>query len=378
MKFKIQSSELLEALLTVGKVVNPRSTLAILENILFTIEDKTTISLCGSDLDTTMIVALNSVSVENKGKGKVCIPCKRLTDIIKELPVQPLVFSVNPDTSILEITSSKGSCNIPTFDGEDYPLVPVLGENRHRFNAPASTFLEGINRTLFAAATDELRPTVSGLNIDTQEGVVVFNATDSHKLISYKRHDLKVEDQGAFVLPRKPANLLKSILPKEETSITIEWEEKYALFTMGDIKLYSRLVEGKYPKFTSILPLNNTNKLTVDRLELLSSLRLVSQFSPIGTNLLRLELSDNSLVISAQDLDFSLSASERVHCTYDGTPLHIGFKSTFLLEVLSNLVTPDIQIHFNTPEVAALIFPQGEDKTIEETLSLIMPLVLGD
>ncbi len=377
MKFKIQSSELLEHLLNVGKVVNSRPSLSILENVLLSIVNDTTATLCGSDLDTTMVTTLTSISVEESGVKKVCISCKRLTDIIKEFPIQPLIFSLNEETLMLEITSSKGTYNIPAFDGNDYPTLPSLTSDHQTISVSSSIFLEGINRTLFAAASEELRPIVNGLNISTKSGMVTFNATDSHKLISYKRNDLKVQDQGDFVLPKKPAALLKTLLQKDESSVNIRWDRKNVEFSTSVFQLYSRLIEGIYPNFESVIPQNNDNKIVVDRLEILSSLRLVSQFSPIGTNLIRLELSDNSLVISAQDLDFSLSASERVHCVYEGTSMQIGFKSTLLMDILSNLVTTEVEIKLGTPDTSAIIIPNGEDKDIEETTSIVMPLMLG-
>jgi DNA polymerase-3 subunit beta len=237
--------------------------------------------------------------------------------------------------------------------------------------------LSGINKTLFATADDELRPVMNGIFVELSTEDIKFVASDAHKLVRYKRFDAKAEKDASFILPKKPAALLKSLLPKEDFDVKLEFDEKNAFFTLSNYKLICRLVEGNYPSYNSVIPTNNPNKLIIDRVEFYNTVRRVSVFSNQASNLIRLKLTENQLVVSAQDIDFSISAVERLNCQYEGEDMEIGFKSTFLQEILSNLSATEVKVELSDPTRAGLLLPADNENEEENVLMLLMPMMIN-
>ncbi len=180
-----------------------------------------------------------------------------------------------------------------------------------------------------------------------------------------------------FILSKKPASLLKNILPKQDSAVKIEFDNKNALFHLTEYTLVCRLVEGNYPSYNSVIPTDNPNKLHIDRNELYNSLKRVSVFSNQASNLIKLQLKGNQLTVSAQDIDFSISAYERLNCHYEGDDMEIGFKSTFLIEILANLSTPEVLIEMSDPTRAGLILPAASENKSEDILMLLMPMMIN-
>jgi DNA polymerase-3 subunit beta len=237
--------------------------------------------------------------------------------------------------------------------------------------------LNGINKTLFATADDELRPVMNGIFVELSTEDIKFVASDAHKLVRYKRFDAKAEKDASFILPKKPAALLKSLLPKEEFDVKLEFDDKNAFFTLSNFKLICRLVEGNYPSYNSVIPTNNPNQLIIDRVEFYNTVRRVSVFSNQASNLVRLKLTENQLVVSAQDIDFAISAVERLSCQYEGEDMEIGFKSTFLQEILSNLSATDVKMELSDPTRAGLLLPAENEHEEENILMLLMPMMIN-
>ncbi len=374
MKFIVSSTDLLSHLQSIVRVISNKNTMPILDNFLFRMKDHV-LTITASDIETTMETSLHVDNVEQE--GAVAIPAKLLIDTLKEFPEQPLAFVVDPSKYSVEISWASGKFQLPGSSADDYPSKPTMGTESGSIVMPADVLLEGLNRTLFATADDELRPVMNGIYFDLQPNGTTMVASDSHKLMYYKRTDIVSENQLAFILPKKPAALLKSSLSKVNDNVTLAFDNKNAVFTFPGYSLICRLVEGNYPAYRSVIPTNNESKVLVDRVEFLNAVRRVSVCSNQASNLIKLKVSGNSIVISAQDLDFSVSAHERVNCTFNGDEIEIGFKSTFLSEILANLSSTNVSLELSDPSRAGLVLPVEKDDEQEETLALLMPMTIG-
>jgi len=375
MKFVISSTELLNHLQAISRVISNKNTLPILDNFLFQLSEKE-LKITASDLETTLITTIQLENVTDG--GNIAIPARILTDTLKEFPDQPLTFDINTDTFGIVITTENGKYNVVGQNGEDFPQLPSLKKDQKTsVQLPADVLLSGIVKTLFATADDELRPVMNGIFIELYPDNMTFVASDAHKLVRYKRLDVKAEQESSFILPKKPASLLKAILPKKQKQVLIEFDDKNAFFTLSEYKLVSRLVEGNYPSYNSVIPTNNPNKLTIDRLELYNALKRVALFSNQASNLIKLDLKGNQLNVSAQDIDFSISANERLNCQYEGDDMEIGFKSNFLIEILSNLSSTDVVVELSDPSRAGILLPAEKENIDEDVLMLIMPMMIN-
>ncbi|MEA1885765.1 MAG: DNA polymerase III subunit beta [Bacteroidota bacterium] len=375
MKFVVSSTELLGHLQGISKVISTKNTLPILDNFLFKLEG-TILEITASDLESTLITKM---SLENTdGDGSIAIPARILLDTLKEFSEQPLTFEINLETLAIVISSEKGKFSIVGQNGVDFPVLPSIKEDKKVvFNMDADVLLSGITKTVFATADDELRPVMGGIFIEAGTEKITFVASDAHKLVRYQRSDAKSEENASFILPKKPASLMKNILPKEEGQVALEFDDKNAFFTLSEYKVVCRLVEGNYPNYNSVIPTNNPRKLTIDRIELLNTLKRVSVFSNQASNLVKLELTGNQMRVSAQDIDFSISAYERLNCEYEGEDMEIGFKSVFLLEILSNIESSDVVVELADPTRAGLFLPSETDNEAEDVLMLLMPMMIN-
>ncbi len=375
MKFVVSSTELLGHLQAISRVISSKNTLPILDNFLFNLTGNELI-ITASDLETTLITQMK---IENaSGKGMIAVPARILLETLKVFPEQPLAFDINNDTMAVVISSENGKFNVVGQNGVDFPVLPsIRSEKRIAFNLTAEILMSGINKTLFATADDELRPVMGGILVEASTEGLVFVASDAHKLVKYQRTDARAEETASFILPKKPAALLKNILPREEGVVSLEFDDKNAFFTLSDYKVVCRLVEGNYPNYNSVIPKNNPRKLIIDRAEFYNTLKRVSVFSNQASNLVKLQLTGNQVVVSAQDIDFSISAYERIKCQYSGDDMEIGFKSVFLIEILSNLSSADVHVELADPTRAGLFLPAETSNEAEDLLMLLMPMMIN-
>jgi DNA polymerase-3 subunit beta len=375
MKFVVSSTELLGHLQAISRVISSKNTLPILDNFLFDLKGND-LEITASDLESTLITKLRLENTD--GDGSVAIPARILLDTLKEFPEQPLTFDINTANLSVVINSENGRFNVVGQHGVDFPVLPAIrSEKKVTFMIGASVLLSGINRTLFATADDELRPVMGGIFVEAGTDGLTFVASDAHKLVRYKRSDARADENASFILPKKPASLLKNILPREEGNVQVEFDDKNAFFTLSDYRVVCRLVEGNYPNYNSVIPKNNPRKVSVDRVEFYNSLKRVSVFSNQASNLVKLQYTGNQMMISAQDIDFSISAYERVKCRYEGEEMEIGFKSVFLLEILANLSSQDVHIELADPTRAGLFLPADNDNSDEDLLMLLMPMMIN-
>ncbi len=376
MKFVVSSIDLLNHLQTVSRVISPKNTLPILDNFLFNLDGKN-LEITASDLETTMITSMQLQNTSDS--GIISVPARLLIDTLKEFPEQPLSFDINEETLAIIITTENGQFTIVGQNGSDFPQVPAIKEDKKtELPIQAESLEVAITSTLFATADDELRPVMNGIYFDIAPDDITFVASDAHKLVRYKRKDIKTEANSSFILPKKPASLLKNLLIKEKGNVLIEVDDKNAFFTLSNHKLVCRLVEGNYPSYNSVIPADNQNKLIIDRLKFLNTLRRVSVFSNQASNLVKMHLTGNQVTISAQDIDFSISAYERISCQYEGDEMDIGFKSVFLIEILSNLQSSDVVVELSDPSRAGLFLPLDTDNEDEDVLMLLMPMMINN
>jgi DNA polymerase-3 subunit beta len=375
MKFVVSSTEILGHIQAISRVISNKNTLPILDNFLFELKNGELIATA-SDLETTLITTIPLDASE--GEGVIALPAKILTDTLKEFPEQPLTFEVDAQTLAVKLSTENGKFSIPGQNGDDYPKNPEKEQDSIvNITVASEVLLKGVNKTLFATADDELRPVMNGIFIELNNNDLTFVASDAHKLVRYKRLDGRSEVESSFILPKKPASLLRNILPKEVNPVLVEFDDKNAFFTLSNYKLICRLVEGKYPSYGSVIPTNNPFKLTIDRVELYNTLKRVSVFSNPASNLIKFELSNNELVVSAQDIDFSISAREKLMCQYEGEALEIGFKSVFLLEILQNISSANVVVALSDPTRAGLFLPYDNDNADEDVLMLLMPMMIN-
>jgi DNA polymerase-3 subunit beta len=375
MKFVVSSTELLSHLTAISKVISNKSTLPILDNFLFTISD-TGLTITASDSESTLITTLELDNVE--GEGIVALPAKLLIDTLREFPEQPLSFQIDTSTFGIQIFSENGKFTIVGYDGADYPDIPVADEDSViSMVVNRKVLLKGIEKTLFATADDELRPVMNGIFIELTSDYMSFVASDAHKLVRYRRADAKSEINSSFIFPKKPAALLKNLLVREESDVQLRFNEKNAFFKMTNYQLICRLVEGNYPSYNSVIPVNNPNSMVIDRSGFLNTVKRVSVFANQASNLVRLSIGGNQLVVSAQDIDFAISGTERLNCEYEGDDMEIGFKSTFLQEILSNLPSSEIRLEMSDPSRAGLLLPGEKEDDNEDVLMLLMPMMIN-
>lgn len=371
MNFIVSSTNLLRHLQSISGVLSTSNTLPILDNFLFDIAEGQ-LTIAASDLETTM---RTTMEVEASESGKVAIPAKMLLDVLKNLPDQPCTFKVDNSNFGIEIAYDNGKSKMVGFNGDDFPKTPSI-ENSTNIRISGEIISRAINKTLFAAGNDDLRPVMSGMYCQFSPSDITFVATDAHKLVRYKRTDSQSTGGSAFILPKKPLNLLKSNLRGDE-EVLVEYSDSNAIFTFNDIVLMCRLIDGKYPNYEAVIPKENPNILIVDRIQFLGAIKRVSIFANKTTHQVKLKIAGSELNISAEDLDFSNEANERLTCNYDGADIEIAFNSRFLMEMLNNIDSPEVKIAMSEPSRAGLLMPNTSENEQEDILMLVMPVMLN-
>jgi len=371
MKFIVSSSQLLRQLQVLGGVINSNNTLPILDNFLFEISENQ-LKVSASDLETTMTAL---VAIESDSSGSIAISARLLLDTLKTFPDQPLTFKTEGE-SIIEISSDQGKYDMAYFGGDEFPKSVSL-QSPTKTVVPSNVLATAISKTIFAAGNDDLRPVMSGVFFQFSTDNLTFVATDAHKLVKYTRTDVTADKTAEFIMPKKPLNLLKGVLGGEE-DVIIEYNDANAKFTFENFVLICRLIDGKYPNYEAVIPKENPNKLTVDRASFQNSVRRVSIFSSKTTHQIRLKMAGTELNISAEDLDFSNKADERLNCDYQGDDMQIGFNSRFLSEMLSNLNSSEVLIEMSLPNRAGILTPIDGTDEGEKITMLVMPVMLNN
>jgi len=373
MKFIISSLSLLRGLQSLSGILSSSNQLEILNNFLFRVSENG-IQVVASDLETTMVINVTPDLIE--GSGDIAIPARILLETLKTFPDIPITLSINNSTFAIELFGGEGKYKLVGYSGEEFPAVPVITDATEIKLVP-DLLVSAIEKTLFAAGNDPIRPIMSGVLCELNENYITFVATDAHKLVRYRRFDVKSETQASFVLPKKPITQLKSILTGDSTGeVKMLFNQTNASFEYDNILLICRLIEGRYPNYEGVIPTINPNKLTIDRVALLNAIRRASIFTNKANPQVRFRLTGQELNISAEDLEYSNEAKERLSCNYEGDDMEIGFNSRFFQEMLSNVHIEEIRMEMSAPNRAGILMPSVVDDPNEDLLMLIMPVML--
>ena len=372
MKFIVNSSYLLKQLNAINGVITTNPVVPILENFLFEIAGGT-LTITASDLQTSMITELE---VEAKEDGSIAIPAKILLETLRNLPEQPVNFTIEESSYSIEISSDNGRYKLSGENATDFPRVPTVSDG---YSVNISSYVLGmaISNTIYAASNDELRPSMTGVFLKLDETNATFVATDSHRLIRYRRVDIVSDMSHSMIIPRKALTLLKATLPSEVTNVAMEFNTSNAFFDFNRIKMICRLIDERYPDYENVIPADNENNVTIGKAELLSSLKRIAIYANKTTHQVRLKITGSELMISSEDLDFSNEANERLVCEHDGDDIEIGFNAKFLIEMLSNISSDQLTFKLSAPNRAGLIEPSNKNKN-EDILMLVMPVMLNN
>ena len=374
MRFSISSSALSSRLTTLAKVVNSKNSLPILDSFLFEVHNGE-LTITASDSENVMRTTLALDSCD--GEGNFAVNNHTILDAVKELAEQPLAIDINYDEWKMYVTYQNGSYNFPVQNADEFPRAQAVSEGATTIVTNASILNDNITRSIFATAQDELRPVMNGIYFDLTADSLAIVASDGHKLVRNRNYSIKNDNAASFILPKKPANLLRTVLAKDENEVVMKFDERSAEISFADGVLTCRLIEGRYPNYNSVIPQDNPNKLTVDRKGLVGALRRVLPFASDSSQLIRFHVENGSLEVSAEDIDFSTSAKESVACDYDGQSMSIGFKGSSMVEILNNLESERVIVELADPSRAGVVVPEEQPEN-EEVLMLIMPMLLND
>lgn len=374
MRLSISSTTLAAKLSVLSKVFNSRNAMPILDCFLFDVKNNQ-LTITASDSENVMTAQLPLDECDSE--GTFAINNRTILDAVKELPEQPLILEVDMDTFAIRLYYQNGKYEFTGQGGEEYPRMQPLSENATAITMDAKTLCGDITRAIFATASEELRPVMNGIYFDLTTEALAIVASDGHKLVRTLNKEIKTDTPTSFILPKKPATLLKNVLTKNEDDVVIRFDERNANIIFADGILTCRLIEGRYPNYNSVIPQDNPNNMTIDRGVLVGALRRVLPFASDSSQQVRLHMEMGKLVLSSEDIDFYTSAKEEIVCDYVGNPMDIGFKGTSLMEILNNIDSNDIVLKLADPSRPCLVLP-AEQPEKEDILMLIMPMLLND
>lgn len=374
MKFTVSSSLLLSRLQMVGKVISSKNTMAILDNFLLQVNGNK-LTITASDLETTLTTSLEIDNQE--GDITIALPAKLLMDSLKEFPEQPLCFDINPENLAVVFRTETGNYNFIGQNGNEYPKAPALKEENFKCTIDAGVLGAGVSKTAFAAATEDLRPTMTGIFFHFSNNGVTFVATDAHKLVRLNNNTVQTESEASFILPRKAANMVKNLVASEKGEVCVSFDDKNIIFEMPTYHMICRQIEGRFPNYNGVIPQNNPYEIILDRHQFISSIKRIIAFANQGTYLVKLSISTGKMTLSAQDIDFSISAQETIPCQFEGEPINIGFKAPLLVDILNGISSNEVRLQLADPSRAGIILPL-ENEENEDMLTLLMPMLINE
>ena len=374
MRFTVSSTALSSRLTALSRVINSKNSLPILGDFLFEVVDGR-LHLTASDSEVMMKTSLDLT--ETDGDGRFCVGNHDLLEAVKGISEQPITFDIDQSSNIAKINYQNGMFSLPVENADEFPQPQQVGDGATTITIPTPVLAENINRSIFATAQDELRPVMNGIYFDLTPDCLAIVASDGHKLVRNKVLNIRSEQPAAFILPKKPASLLKGVLGKQGGDVVLRFDERNAEINFEEGIIICRLIEGRYPNYNSVIPQSNPNQLTVDRQGLLAALRRVQPFSNDSSNLIRFHVENGTLQLDAEDYDFSKTATEKMTCDYNGMPMSIGFKGSSFIEILSNFECEQVVIQLADPSRAGLVLPSEQPEN-QDVLMLMMPMLIND
>ena len=374
MRFTVSSTALSSRLTALSRVINSKNSLPILGDFLFEVVEGR-LHLTASDSEVMMKTSLDLT--ETDGDGRFCVGNHDLLEAVKGISEQPITFDIDQSSNIAKINYQNGMFSLPVENADEFPQPQQVGDGATTITIPTPVLAENINRSIFATAQDELRPVMNGIYFDLTPDCLAIVASDGHKLVRNKVLNIRSEQPAAFILPKKPASLLKGVLGKQGGDVVLRFDERNAEINFEEGIIICRLIEGRYPNYNSVIPQSNPNQLTVDRQGLLAALRRVQPFSNDSSNLIRFHVENGTLQLDAEDYDFSKTATEKMTCDYNGMPMSIGFKGSSFIEILSNFECKQVVIQLADPSRAGLVLPSEQPEN-QDVLMLMMPMLIND
>mgnify|MGYP000008487843 FL=1 len=372
MRFIVTSSALLKNLSQISGVISTNTVLSVLEDFLFELKGNT-LTLTATDLETMMRVQMDVSDAQ--GEGRICIPSKILTEYLKNLPEQPITFSVNDKDLTIEMSSDVGKYKIGGEKADDFPKEPAPG-NTTTFNISSIALIESINRTLFAVSNDTLRPAMTGVYFEMSKSGLTFVSTDAHRLVKLGRTDINCPKEEGFIVPKKTLQQLRGTLAADDTTLELSYNSSHLFVKSDKMSMSCRLIDARFPDYKAVVPTDNPYKLNINRNDFISALKRVGIFANKTTNQVVLDINGNALTLSAQDIDFSYEGKETLTCSYTGEDMKIAFNAKLMIEMLGNMDGDEIQMDLSTPTRAGIVRPQEKVEN-EDLLMLLMPLMVG-
>lgn len=374
MRFTLSSTALSSKLSALSRVINSKNSIAILGCFVFRTENDV-VYLTASDGENWLSTSL--ALSDNDSNDSFAIESRYILDAVKGFADQPLTFEVDKENNTAKVTYMNGQFSLPVESAEKFPQPQSVGENAHEIIISSSLLSENINRSIFATAQEELRPVMNGIYFDATQECLTVVASDGHKLVRNRLFSIKSEQPASFIMPKKPAAILKNMLAKDDSEVAIRFDDRNALILFSDSTITCRLIEGRYPNYNSVIPQNNTNEVIVDREGLLAAIKRVQPFANDASNLIRFHIEGGILQLDAEDFDFNKTATERIACEYNGHPMSIGFKGSAFVEVLSNFDCQEVNIQLADPSRAGLVIPTEQPEE-QDVLMLMMPMLIND
>ncbi|MCH5227886.1 MAG: DNA polymerase III subunit beta [Muribaculaceae bacterium] len=369
MRFNIDGKLLQQQLSAVNKVINSKNALSILDNFLFELNGSE-LTITGSDQENTVKAKVEVL--ESDGNGRIAVGAKTLLEITKEVSSQPVSFALNDQTGEIDLVFLNGKFRFMGINADEFPKGDSLEDDAREFNVPAAVVLKGIEHTVYAVSQENIRPIMTGIYWDIHENDIVFVASDTHKLVRYITREVAPGFERGFIMPSKPANILKNIIGKEDM-VNIRIGERGARFSFGDFSLTCRFIKGNYPNYNRVIPTDNPYTVNIDRQSMLNAMRRVAIFASKASNLVKMEMQPGMMRLAAQDLDYGTSAEERVLCDYQGNDMTIGFNSAFTVEILNNIGGETAVIKLSDPARPGIFEPLEQEPNTELT-TIQMPM----
>ena len=372
MKLRVTKDEMQDKLSNIQNIAEKRNTMPILSHFLLDAGKKGS-NIVATDIETALKEPLE-VTVEKE--GKLCIPARKLFEIVKEMEGDLLFETV--DEQWLRITSGKSNFKIACLSPNEFPTWPVLGD-AEEININALILLEMIEKTIYSAGESDTRYTLNGLLFHTKpkDKELIIVGTDGHRLALLKKKiDSEMKEEKKIIVPRKAVSELRRFLSAtkrsedaEDEKVTILIGEKHLLFIVNGVQFLTRLIEGTYPNYENVVPQDNKKKMIIERDNFSKVLRRISVMSKERASAVRFDIGQDTLIVSSSNPDLG-EAKEEIAVEYKDEKLSLGFNARYMIEALGAMVMEKVTLELQDPLSPVLMKEEGK----EDYKCVIMPM----
>ena len=377
MKLIVSKTAIEMAVKNICRVINSKNALPILGDVLCEANQaEKTLQLTGSDSEAWLHYKVQLQECE--GGGSFCIGADLLRDALAELPEQPVTILATTESDMkFRLQHETGETELPLEASDEYP-TPRWFEAGERTEWTLQTGMvkRVLKRSMFATANDDLRPVMNGVYFDQVDGYLNIVASNGHVLI---RNSEQVENtNGAFIMTKKAANLLPTLLDTGDEECKVEFDERLVSIECGLMTFVFLMVNGKYPNYMSVIPQDSPYSLQADRTALLKAVRNVAHFTNSSSRMVRVVIGPKFMSLYGDDYDFATRANDTIGIDYNGKDMTIGVKADSIIEELSRIVEKTVSIHFTDPSRAVTIVPVDPLYQGEEITMLLMPMLVNE